>query len=576
MTNARNLMLDYLRVQVLGPTSANELLDMSDRPHDKYLLGTLFPKETEANEIFADDIIEEGGGGIGDDVVDDPIVLANQYMPSSVGVSLVARTSALSVQLTGARYQRVSDGWQRIPLVEDLNITPAENQPLPVFGGAANVHQIWRPTGENIYIVTVALVNSASGGRPVDPERCLYQVGIRCGAPDGEILPYPTSGVFHLDEEAEDLALLYSQHPSFAIGHGCATDWILGDGRKPLSVSTEFLPTEIVPEVAFDVAGFEDILSFVVLGSVDRAPSPLLGRLGDFVDSYDEWIRSLRENSEHISAQFRAARRRLLARLETASFRMRSGVSLLAKDPTCRAAFALANRAMLMQMRHAKDDLGGTRKTRSRTPIHTPDYEGLTEYRWRPFQLAFLLLALEGVSDPLAPDRAIVDLIWFPTGGGKTEAYFGLIAYTIMLRRLRHGDRGGGTAVITRYTLRLLTSQQFQRAATLICACELLRRSRQQDLGSEPISIGIWVGGDSSPNRYHEAAALLDELQAGESPSKSFQLELCPWCGTELAPEKPTGNDDDYGFVATDVHFSMHCPSAVCLFHNQASHLFCR
>ena len=135
---------------------------------------------------------------------------------------------------------------------------------------------------------------------------------------------------------------------------------------------------------------------------------------------------------------------------------MRTGLNLLSRDERVRLAFSLANRAMLDQMRQ-NDRLQG----RSRND---------DTYRWRPFQLAFLLTALESAANPESDNREMLDLIWFPTGGGKTEAYLGLIAFQIALRRLRHPDTGGGTTVLMRYTLRLLTRDQFIRATRLICA----------------------------------------------------------------------------------------------------------
>jgi hypothetical protein len=66
--------------------------------------------------------------------------------------------------------------------------------------------------------------------------------------------------------------------------------------------------------------------------------------------------------------------------------------------------------------------------------------------RWRPFQLAFILMNLAGIADPTHADREVVDLLFFPTGGGKTEAYLGLAAFTLVLRRLRNPGLAGRRA----------------------------------------------------------------------------------------------------------------------------------
>ena len=149
-----------------------------------------------------------------------------------------------------------------------------------------------------------------------------------------------------------------------------------------------------------------------------------------------------------------------------------------------------------------------------------------------------------------------VDLIWFPTGGGKTEAYLGLIAFQIALRRLHHSDTGGGTAVLMRYTLRLLTRDQFIRATRLICALELIRRERDY-LGSAPITIGMWVGEATSPNTYLKAAELVKKaIAASEKPE--LVIDCCPWCGEDFVADR------NYNSSTRRFHFL--CRNADCGF----------
>ena len=155
---------------------------------------------------------------------------------------------------------------------------------------------------------------------------------------------------------------------------------------------------------------------------------------------------------------------------------------------------------------------------------------------WHPFQLAFILMNLDAVSDPDCSQRDIVDVIWFPTGGGKTEAYLGLSAFTMFLRRL-HDPSHAGTTILMRYTLRLLTTQQFQRAASLICACEMIRQRQIELLGQQRYTIGLWVGGEVTPNSERAALDALRRLQSGQGTNKFIMLS-CPWCGAAMGPHR--------------------------------------
>src|SRR5207244_2702486 len=93
-----------------------------------------------------------------------------------------------------------------------------------------------------------------------------------------------------------------------------------------------------------------------------------------------------------------------------------------------------------------------------------------------------------------------------------------------------------GTTVLMRYTLRLLTAQQFQRASALVLALETLRRDRAlgADLGASEISIGLWVGQSLSPNTRDQARAALRRLAQEKYAPNPFQVLQCPWCGVSL------------------------------------------
>jgi len=211
---------------------------------------------------------------------------------------------------------------------------------------------------------------------------------------------------------------------------------------------------------------------------------------------------------------------------------MRDGIDLLRSDSTVRRAFRLANHAILLQQirsfREARSpEMSDGRLDYGDPPDPDPANPGRGKGNWRPFQIAFILMALQSTAEKGHPTREEVELIWFPTGGGKTEAYLGLAAFSIFLRYLRDPD-DQGVHVLMRYTLRLLTAQQFQRASGLVCAMETLRREKLPGVDN-PISIGIWVGGKTSPNTRNQAQNNLRDLQHPyRSTQNKFILGRCP------------------------------------------------
>ena len=299
--------------------------------------------------------------------------------------------------------------------------------------------------------------------------------------------------------------------------------------------------------------------------------SEITTSLSSLVKAYEQWIQELSGQIKDIEEGLRNTANEHLRLCKEAAARMRSGIDALASDEHAFSAFKLANEAMLMQRSHTL--IQSTKRFPEESEAMPTSYDDRSQGEpssWRPFQLAFLLMGVESLVAEDSKFKDIVDLIWFPTGGGKTEAYLGLTAFTIFYRRLiNKNEVSGGTTVLMRYTLRLLTSQQFQRACTLICACEKLRL-KQDSLGSDRISIGLWLGGGSTPNSIKDAEYRLAELmrQGDSSANNPFQVLSCPWCGTHMVKKNSRGVNG-YRIKSRPSRFVMWCPNSRCDFHEE-------
>lgn len=585
----RDLLLNYLRDQLMGPAGGqDEQLDPDDRPYQRYLTGVLYPMPPDEPDITAiedqpaedDELVDDSPDPSDDDGEEDPVTLAGQMRPSSVGMSfVVSEWSPVDVELELGRYLRATDQtWQREAVAltgaAAVHLHPTKStthsQRVEVLGGHAFVEARWRPHGEGA-IVTLVLVNQRrlNERSAVQAEDCLYQVVLRGRPSSGVLRRYPANRHLRSDKETDELDLMYRRVPVFAVGHGAAAEWDT-TADPPTYVETSFFPVHVVPDVAFDIPDKDtSVLELRRLAKVVDTPDTVVRQLHQFVNDYRAWTNGVRDTvaRSELAPRLQKAAGRLLDRMVSAEGRMRRAVRLIAERPRIRQAFGLANLAMLMQMEHRRSELAGSPHPVAEAPQDVSrDYRNSTG-SWRPFQLGFLLLAMEGCVDD-CPDRNLVDLIWFPTGGGKTEAYLGLAAFTIIHRRLTSGDEGGGTTVITRYTLRLLTSQQFQRAATMILACDLIRRGRTDELGSRPVSIGLWLGQKNSPNTYAEARKALEKARIGDDPEQGFQIEMCPWCGTRVVPT-PDDEHNQWGVEATNNSFRVFCLNQHCPFRDR-------
>lgn len=578
----RRRLLDAVKAELMGPGSEplglpSEVEILSEDPLQRYSVGILYPQqlEREAEDVDSDNALADAAVD-SDELLDAATTVINQYYPSAIGLSFYTTglNSPCVVQVDGAQYGRVSDGWQRHHVAACLRI-PSVTSQVPtretfrVCDGLSLVC-LRRPIVDSgITLFTLSLVNGFKASRKT-ADRCFFQVGIRVSPEDESVrfVDYQHGAIANADPDERSLNLLYRNRRVLGVGHGCAVSW----DEEDSVLKTEIIPEYEVPMIKFDIDELlphRHVMSMRYLSDLSATGvEELLTALNGFVQEYERWIEKKRLLAEELDECLRDTALANMRLCREAADRMRKGIDLLRVDPIVRHAFRLANRAMVMQRAHS------VLQSRKRFPddeaISWPDYANCSEdiCGWRPFQLAFVLLNLRGISECKSPERSLVDLIWFPTGGGKTEAYLGITAFAVFLRRLRNPKDGKGTAVIMRYTLRLLTAQQFQRAATLICACEIIRKNMPTLLGTDPITIGLWIGHSSTPNNLAEAFEKLDGLVSGMELQSPFQVLSCPWCGTKMIREENRG---EWGYRRGDNprRLVVRCTDSTCPFHTE-------
>lgn len=429
------------------------------------------------------------------------------------------------------------------------------------------------------YLCTVSFVNRSS---KVKDENTLYQTAIKLASnANGSFIPYPEAlRDFDMDVDDESALLLYRNYPTFAIGHNIGINWSREAGLKTDELHLTPLPIfespSITPSISF-ANGVEVEIDMRTQSKISEK-ALAVSILNSLISEYEKWILEREKESlldELIQKNYKRSAALNVAECKAALKRMKSGLLLLEKDEQVYEAYRLANEAMLLQQYHSRLT---ERKVVFNGRVAVPDTYPSQEIPkqggiWRPFQIAFFLSVIESIANPNSDDRELVDLIFFPTGGGKTEAYLGVSAFTILLRRLRNQENSG-TVVLMRYTLRLLTTQQFIRAAALICALEIIRRRDIEQLGSGEFSIGAWLGGAVTPNSHQKAIDALPDLRKrGDRAVNPFLLLKCPWCGCKLGPVKNDASSNDeyhtagYKVMTTSPReFRFFCPDSRCDF----------
>lgn len=523
---------------------------------------------------------------------------SNQSLiPSSLGMTfcVAGDVEKIEVEARWGRYERFNDHdmykrkvdpdtgeetqgakmkvWQRIPCGKaiPLNLTEGIIKPTCIDQEQPEVFlqgSVRAPSENGDRLVTLFLVNTQTEPETNRDTAWLFQPEIIVrDALDQEAPIFRRRPVFNTDSgdlERESLDMVYRNQVEFAVGHGVAVHAEVANSNVELAteIKTVVMPEYEVPITEVPGRRNEDrpaLKTMVQDGYLDMSRLADMGRpelissLTLMTDDYQSWIsEQMARVGIDIHGHDKAAKR-AMERCKEINLRLKEGIATLGNSDNDDAleAFRFANRAMAKQRIQSIF----AQQTRQGKSVTLEEIDIPKNRSWRSFQLAFLLLSLPALANPQHPDRtspaeAFADLLWFPTGGGKTEAYLGVAAFTMGIRRLQ-ADLGGydasrGLAVIMRYTLRLLTLQQFQRATALICAMEVLRRTEIDDgehrLGASPFTIGLWVGNRVTPGTTqdsHSAIADIRNPNAFNSGSSSpAQLTSCPWCGTDIDPAK--------------------------------------
>ncbi|QUS60718.1 DISARM system helicase DrmA [Synechocystis sp. PCC 7338] len=578
----RDRLVTMIYKDLLGPTGGE--FEEVDEPSltERYLVGAIAPRKRsqKSTEIKEDDPAQQDslaatGKKSNDDGDSEDIAPPSSLFPYSLGLSFCVDGQASEIQIHAqwGRYEREESKsitteagnpktvWVRTPMearkVFSLQERTEKSDWVPCPQDAPEVVVTLKSRRlKDDWIVTVFLEN-----RQLEPEKnrdgaWLFQPELKITSPDKTSIfvrkPLPAST--KLDDsvrfEQQSLQLLYRNIQEFAVGHNTSihTDVDPQDKTRAHCLKTSVIPRYEVPQTTppdeIEIPGLKGlILDMKVLAKVE--PEALPPILYPLVTAYEQWLGEQQQLTTQLPSDppsYRSAAANNLGNCQQALERIRAGIELLETNAQAVEAFQFMNGAMAKQRvrgMYAEQIRQGKKVT-----LDSLDQE--KNHSWRTFQLAFILINLPSLTDLHHPDRhgdrqGLCDLLWFPTGGGKTEAYLGLTAYTLAIRRLQGTVAGHdgehGIAVLMRYTLRLLTLQQFQRATTLICACEDLRRENPKKWGQEPFRIGLWVGNNSTPNWTKQSEEVIKQ-EKGQGYSGNtgtpHQLTNCPWCGTEI------------------------------------------
>lgn len=584
----RQKLIDALRTDLFGPRyGEDEVLD--ENPELSYLTGALHVVDAKPDVEFDDqeDIILEFGDSdaLGDEDNED-VYSAKFKQQSSLGLSfyLDQNVSSFKIHLAWGDYvvdkQETEDKNCKVKSRKVFTRLKREVEIEVSFGSGEKAKEFSVGETDEGVIIRVSRFTLKSG-------YCLFSVYVSNHRKDTD---ETVSGIMfqtklsistlgnaafipeYLCRRELDDEYLYEGRPIFCRGHGCAADWRLDNIGNAVEVFSVFIPEHEIPNVNPNLDGFDKGYFSMLEFSKAKKRVVTIEHLTVLHKAYVKWIDGLMNHKKMHDVAFAKTKGvEIVSKCREQADRILSGIRILQSNDKAFQAFCFMNRCMFMQWsinKFSKEYGAGIQ-------CNLGEYLKKDHSEWRAFQIAFVLLNLSGVVDCFDQYRNYVDLLYFPTGGGKTEAYLGLIAFLLGYRRLTADsetdyNKDGGVTVILRYTLRLLTTQQRDRLTKMIVAAEIIRQqylSKGAPFGQTPFSVGFYVGGGVTPNRF------TDFKNTDDDPGKfrrtigqlNRQLITCPYCGKPL-------NHDDFNVDLEAESIDIFCSDTNCFFFKYKDH----
>jgi hypothetical protein len=593
-----NQAFDPKEARPIGPwvhEDGQEILDQL--PHRVYGTGVLYSTNVVSIRDIPDAVMEleddeEGGAAPGVEDVEDEVdedvnqlEQRNGSIPQSMAFSIRVPegVDSLDIEIRFATYLEVSvnnqrnNWWKRVP--HDFSAKLAlgrerSEEPVPIDTHSIKVGLNSRPIRNGSRIVTVWVQNDTPHVRTSNlSATSIFQVQLSTKVQ--EVLAYTDPASF----EVTSLDLLYREQPLKAVGHGC--DVRVVKHGDYIRIDSDSLPVVKVPSLSPDVFDSAGITYSVGMNDLAEFNSQSKKDIERIIRDYEKWIANEATEVEKLEVIFHEVANTHISACQGFLANIKAGWKLLEENEDIRVCLRHASEAMNKQRIAYGAD---TRPIEYDSKSKTCRVEGQSPHailspqaRWRPFQIAFILANLVRASSKSEIRDTTVDVIWMPTGGGKTEAYLGLSAFVILWERRmqslgeRQGSPGGTTKVFMRYTYRLLTIQQLTRAASLICALEIIRESDPDRYGAGEVRIGSWLGGKTTPNTRKQAVGRYRAAKRTPNGKKAdFVLTKCPWCGAKMA-DVYDGQPVGYRLVKArgEDRIMIHCPDQSCHFRSR-------